>query len=244
MKDSISRIALITGANKGIGFEIARQVAQAGTGVQLGARDAARGETAAARLRAEGLNVQFISLDLGKPPSILAAAAFIEAAFGRLDVLVNNAGISDPDDGPPGSADIEAVRRVFETNFFGTLAVTQAMLPLLRKSSSARIVNVSSGLGSLEHNGNPEWEFTHVKRIGYNTSKAAMNMLTVQLAAELQGTGIKVNSANPGFTATDLNGHRGHQTVPQGAAEAIRLALLPDDGPTGGFFSTGRREPW
>jgi NAD(P)-dependent dehydrogenase (short-subunit alcohol dehydrogenase family) len=244
MKNSISRIALVTGANKGIGFEIARQIGKSGTGVLLGARDATLGEAAAAALEAEGVEIRFIPIDLAIPSTIQAAAAAIEAAYGRLDVLVNNAGISDRDDGPPSKASLDAVRRVFETNFFGTLAVTQAMLPLLRKSDSARIVNVSSGLGSLAHNGDPAWEFAHVKRIGYNTSKAALNMLTVQLAAELKGTGIKVNSANPGFTATDLNGHRGYQTVPQGAAAAIRLALLPDDGPTGGFFSADQQEPW
>ena len=118
------------------------------------------------------------------------------------------------------------------------------MLPLLRKSHSARIVNVSSGLGSLAHNSDPDWEFAQVKFLGYNASKAALNMLTVQLAAELTDTSIKVNSADPGFTATDLNNHRGTQTIPQGAAVAIRLALLPDDGPTGCFFSANEQEPW
>jgi len=129
-------------------------------------------------------------------------------------------------------------------NFFGTLAVTQAMLPLLRQSISARIVNVSSELGSLALNGKAGWEFAHVKLLGYNTSKAALNMLTVLLATELSDAGIKVNSANPGFTATDLNGHRGHQSVEQGAVAATRLALLEEDGPTGGFFSAHRQEPW
>ncbi len=159
-------------------------------------------------------------------------------------MLVNNAGISDRNDGPPSRTGMEAVRRIFDTNLFGALAVAQAMLPLLRKSSSARIVNVSSGLGSLAHNNDPAWEFAQVKLFGYNASKAALNMLTVQLAAELKGTGAKVNSADPGFTATDLNNHRGHQTVPEGAAAAVRLALLHDDGPTGGFFSAKGPEPW
>jgi NAD(P)-dependent dehydrogenase (short-subunit alcohol dehydrogenase family) len=157
---------------------------------------------------------------------------------------VNNAGISDRADGPPSSTGIDGVRRIFETNFFGTLAVTQAILLLLRKSRAGRIVNVSSGLGSLTHNSNPGWEFAQYKFLGYNASKAALNMLTVQLAAELRDTSIKVNSADPGFTATDLNSHRGHQTIPQGAAAAIRLALLGDDAPTGGFFSAGCEQPW
>ena len=136
------------------------------------------------------------------------------------------------------------MRRIFDTNFFGTLAVTQAMLPLLRNSSSGRIVNVSSALGSLVHKGDPSWEFSQAKFLGYNSSKAAVNMLTVQLAAELQNTSIKVNSADPGFTATDLNANRGRQTIPEGAAAAVRLALLPNDGPTGGFFSASNPEPW
>jgi len=241
---STNRIALITGANKGIGFEIARQIGKTGIRVLLGARDPALGEAAEATLKAEGVDARFIHIDLGKPATIEAAAAAIEAQHGRLDVLVNNAGISDDADGPPSTASIDAVRRIFETNFFGALAVAQAMLPLLRKSASARIVNVSSGLGSLTHNSDPTWEFAQVKRLGYNASKAALNMLTVQLAAELKGTGIKVNAADPGFTATDLNSHRGYQTVQQGAASSVRLALVPDEGPTGGFFSASHSEPW
>ena len=158
--------------------------------------------------------------------------------------MVNNAGIADRADGPPGKANIDAVRRTFETNFFCTLAVTQAMLPLLRKSPSARIVNISSGLGSLTHNGDPTSEFAQFKFLGYNGSKAAVNMLTIQLAAELKETGIKVNSADPGFTATDLNNHRGRQTIQEGAAEAIRLALLPVDGATGTYSDRKGILPW
>jgi NAD(P)-dependent dehydrogenase (short-subunit alcohol dehydrogenase family) len=238
------RIALVTGANKGIGFEIARQVGKSGACVLVGARNPAMGEAAAATLKGEGVEARFINIDLVQPATIQAAAAAILTDYGRLDILVNNAGIADRSDGPPSTASIDAVRRVFETNFFGTLMVTQAMLPLLRKSISARIVNVSSGLGSLAHNGDPTWQHANVKRMGYNGSKAALNMLTVQLAFELRDTGIKVNSADPGFTATDFNNYRGTQTVSEGAAAAIRLALLPDDGPTGGFFSAGKQEPW
>lgn len=244
MQITKDRVALVTGANKGIGFEIARQLGKAGHRILLGARDVRLGEAAAEALKGEGIDVRFIHADLGKPASIKAAAKIIESDYGRLDVPVNNAGIVDRADGPPGKTSIVAVRHIFDTNFFGTLAITQAMLPLLRKSDSARIVNVSSGLGSLAHNNDPTWEFAQVKFLGYNASKAALNMLTVQLAAELADTTIKVNSADPGFTATDLNNHRGHQTIPQGAAAAVRLALLPDDGPTGGFFSASQREPW
>jgi NAD(P)-dependent dehydrogenase (short-subunit alcohol dehydrogenase family) len=244
MQTSSPRIALVTGANKGIGLEIAGTLARKGMRVLLGARNAELGGAAAAQLKEQGMDVQFLELDLGRPDSLRDAAAWIEKDAGKLDVLVNNAGITVAGDGPPTKADIDAVRRVFETNFFGTLAVTQAMLPLLRKSDAGRIVNVSSGLGSITLNGDPAWEFASVKILGYNASKAALNMLTVQLANELRDTPIKVNSADPGFTATDLNQHRGYQTIEQGAAEAIRLALLPEDGPTGGFFNSNGANPW
>ena len=244
MATDAKRIALVSGANKGIGLEIARSLARAGLLVLLGARNPSLGEAAAAKLRDDGLDVRFIELDLTDGATVQAAANRIEREFGRLDVLVNNAGITDPADGSPGNAGIDAVRRIFETNFFGALTPTQAMLPLLKRASDARIVNVSSGLGSLTWNSDPQWEFARVKLIGYNASKAALNMLTVQLADELRDTSIKVNAADPGFTATDLNGHRGYQTVEQGAAEAIRLALLPADGPTGGFFSAQGKNPW
>jgi NAD(P)-dependent dehydrogenase (short-subunit alcohol dehydrogenase family) len=244
MRGQSKRIALVTGANKGIGLEVARCLGKAGLIILVGARNAGLGQAATTALKAAATDARYIELDVVRPATIEAAAATIGAEFQRLDVLVNNAGINDPGDGPPGTADLSAVRRVMETNFYGTLAVTQAMLPLLRKSAAARIVNVSSGLGSLQWNADPNWEYAQVKLLGYNASKAAMNMLTVQLAYELRGTTIKVNASNPGYTATDLNGHQGHQTVAQGAAETVRLALLPADGPTGGFFETSGPDPW
>jgi NAD(P)-dependent dehydrogenase (short-subunit alcohol dehydrogenase family) len=239
------KVALVTGGNKGIGLEVGRQLGRAGMMVLLGARNQNLGDAAAARLRDEdGSEARSILLDLAKRETMASAAKLLAAEYGHLDVLVNNAGIADPADGPPSSAEIAAVRRVFETNFFATLEVTQAMLPLLRKSEAGRIVNVSSGLGSLTYNGDPSWEFASVKRMGYCGSKAALNMMTVQLAYELRDTAIKVNAANPGFTATDLNQHRGTQTVEEGAAETVRLALLPPDGPTGGFFDRFGGNPW
>jgi NAD(P)-dependent dehydrogenase (short-subunit alcohol dehydrogenase family) len=244
MHDASNRIALVTGANKGIGFEVARRLGKAGLTVLVGARNPGLGQAAAATLRAEALDARYVELDVASTTTIEAAAAMIAAEFQRLDVLINNAGINDPADGPPSIANLGAVRRVMETNFLGAFAVTQAMLPLLLKSAAGRIVNVSSGLGSLNWNADPNWEYAPVKLLGYNASKAAMNMLTVQLAYELRGTAIKVNSSNPGYTATDLNGHRGHQTVAQGAEETVRLALLPADGPTGGFFETSGSDPW
>jgi NAD(P)-dependent dehydrogenase (short-subunit alcohol dehydrogenase family) len=235
MQSPSKRIALVTGANKGIGFEIARQIGRTGVTALLGARNKAAGEKAAAALTAEGIDAHFVAIDVTDYASIEAAAATITSGFGRLDILVNNAGINDPADGPAPTAGLDAVERVLRTNFLGALAVTQAMLPLLRKSQAARIVNVSSGLGSLTQNGDAAYPGAATKLIGYSASKAALNMLTVQLAYLLRDTAIKINSADPGYTATDLNGHRGRQTIPEGAAESIRLALLPDDGPTGTY---------
>lgn len=244
MTSETKRVALVTGANKGIGYEVAKTLGERGLAVWVGARDAGRGEAAAAALRDAGVDARFVELDLTRPETAAAAAATIEAEHGRLDVLVNNAAIVDPGDGPPSSASVDAVRRVMETNFLGTLAVTQALLPLVRRSEAGRIVNVSSGLGSITLNGDPTWDYAAVKILGYNASKAALNMLTVQLAYELRDTPIKVNSADPGYTATDLNGNSGHQTIEEGAAETIRLALLGEDGPTGGYFDTAGSHPW
>ena len=238
------KIALITGANKGIGFEVARQLGAQGVTVYLGARNPSLGKSAAEKLKAEGTDATFLELDVTKPEIIARAAEQLRAQHGRLDILVNNAGVHGAGDGPPSIVAPEAVRQALEVNFFGVLAVTQAMLPLVRESPSGRIVMVSSGLGSLTLNGDPGWEFAGVKRLGYNGSKAILNMLTVQLAWELRDTSIKVNTVNPGFTATDLNGHRGTQTVEEGAAETVRQALLPDDASTGGFFETGGVVPW
>jgi NAD(P)-dependent dehydrogenase (short-subunit alcohol dehydrogenase family) len=238
------RIALVTGANKGIGYEVARQLGKQGITVFVGARDAALGEEAAGRLRAEGSSVCFIELDVTKPGTITNAANRIRAEHGRLDILVNNAGIAQKGDGPPSVADPDAVRRILDVNFFGVLAVTQAMLPLVKNSGSGRIVMVSSGLGSLTWNADPKWPFAAVKPLGYNGSKAILNMLTVQLAWELRDTPIKVNTVNPGYTKTDLNGNSGTQTLEEGAAETVRQALAPDDAPTGGFFQTGGVVPW
>jgi NAD(P)-dependent dehydrogenase (short-subunit alcohol dehydrogenase family) len=238
------KTALVTGANKGIGLETARQLGKAGFLVFLGARNPKLGEAAAAGLRAEGLDVRFVELDLDRRETIALAAEAIGKNGAGLDVLVNNAGVVDAADGPPSSADIRAVQRLMEVNFIGTLAVTQAMLPLLREAPAARIVNLSSGLGSLTWNGDPTWDFAAVKLLGYNASKAAVNMLTVQLAYELRNTAIKVNAANPGYTATDMNGNSGNQTLEEGAAEPVRLALLGEDGPTGGFFDTSGPNPW
>lgn len=244
MNTADRRIALITGANKGIGLEVARQLGKAGHRILLGARDASRGNEAARALAAEGIDVRHVTVDLSDTASLAATAADIEANEGRIDILVNNAGVALQGDGLPGVADLEAVRRIFETNYFGTIAVTQALLPLVKKSASGRIVNVSSGLGSITLNADPEWAYAAVKLTGYNASKAALNMFTVLLAAEVKEAGIQVSTVDPGYTATDLNGNSGHQTIEEGAAETVRIALLPDGGPTGQFTNTEGVVAW
>jgi len=216
MSATTDGIAFVTGANKGIGFEAARGIAKAGYVLLLAGRNPEAGRQAAANLATEGLDVRFVELDVTRAESISAAAARIEADFGKLDVLVNNAGITDSHDGPPSRARVDAIERVLRTNFLGAVATAQAMLPLLRKSDAGRIVNVSSDLGSITRHGDPTWKYATVKVLGYCASKAALNMFSVQLAFELKDQGIKVNSVNPGFTATDLNRHRGQQTVEEG----------------------------
>jgi NAD(P)-dependent dehydrogenase (short-subunit alcohol dehydrogenase family) len=244
MQNVAKKIALVTGANKGLGFEVARHLGASDCSVLLGARNKALGEEAAGTLKREGCEVRYLSIDLDDPATIAAAAREIEKNFGHLDILVNNAGIAAQGDGLPSSVSLDAIERDFRVNFLGSVAVTQAMLPLLRKASSANIVNVSSGLGSLTKSGDPAWTHVSAKYLGYAASKAALNMLTVQLAYELRETSIKVNSVDPGYTATDLNQHQGPQTIPEGAAEIIRLAMLPGDGPTGAFTNRHGIVPW
>ncbi len=237
------KIALITGANKGIGLEIARQLGEQGITVLLGVRDENRGREAAEKLQAEHINAHVVQLDVTNQATIDAAVNHIESEFGKLDILVNNAGVAI-DNAPPSQLDIEVLRRTYDTNFFGVFALTKAMLPLLRKSDAGRIVNMSSGLGSLAQNTDPNWEYAQVKVLAYNSSKTALNAMTVQFAHELKDTPIKVNSADPGYVATDLNDHRGTRTVQQGATAPVRLATLPADGPTGSFFNENGVVPW
>lgn len=238
---STKRIALVTGANKGIGLEIARQLAQAGIHVIISARDDGRARAAVDDLASQGLAAESVRLDVTDAASISAAALKIRREHGRLDILVNNAGIFDPADGKPSKASIDAVRRVFETNFFGALAVTQEMLPLLRDAAAGRIVNVSSSLGSLTLNGDPSSTYYAAQFIGYNASKAALNMLTVQLREELRGTPIVVNSVSPGFVKTDLTGY-GTMTPAEGAKLPLQYALAGEE--TGAFVEPGGKTPW
>ena len=237
------QVALVTGATKGIGFEIAKGLAEQGLKVLVGARDLKRGEAAAERLRAQGLDVEALVIDVADGASIRAAADSISANIGRLDVLVNNAGISLGKDSLPSDADLGELRAVYETNVFGTIAVIQAMLPLLRKSAAGRIVNMSTGLASLALTRGPDAPMSFSRLLAYNSSKTALNAVTVQFANELQHTAIKVNAANPGLCATDLSGGKGRPPA-EGAKVAIALALLDADGPTGGHFGDVGLMPW
>lgn len=224
----MTQIALITGANKGIGYETARLLAERGMAVLLGARNPELGRAAAAVL-----GVEFIRIDVTDEESIRQAAAQIEERHGRLDVLVNNAGIARDGDWSPSATTLATLRAVYETNVFGVVAVTNAMLPLLRKAPAARIVNVSSEVGSIALNIDPDSPLSKFSSIPYPSSKTALNMITVQYAKELWNTPMKVNAANPGYCATDLTGNSGFRTATQGAEISVHLATLPEDGPTG-----------
>ena len=235
------RVALVTGGNKGIGLEIARQLAQAGVHVIIGARDDERARGAVGEFAHQGLRVDSVRIDLNDLSTVVPAANEIRSRNGRLDILVNNAGIFDFTDAAPSKASIDAVRRVMEVNFIGALAVTQAVLPLLRQSPAARVVNISSSLGSLRLNGDPDSTYYSQRFIGYNASKAALNMLTIQLNEELKGTGIVVNSVSPGFVKTDLTGY-GNMTPEEGARLPVRHAL--EGTASGGFLEPAGTTPW
>ena len=237
------KVVLITGANKGIGFEVARQLGKAGWTVLAGARNEDSGRQAAAKLQAEGLDVHFVQIDLDQKETAVSAAESIRKQFGKLNVLINNAGITSKSDGPPSKVNVEALEAVMRTNYVGSVATTQVMLPLLQQAGKAQIINVSSELGSVSLQTDPNWKFAPVKVLAYCASKAALNMFTVQLAWELRDGSIAVNSVNPGYTATDLNGHSGPQTVEEGAAEIVRLALL-ETPVTGKFLETGGEIAW
>ena len=237
-------VALVTGANRGIGLQIAKDLVARGFTVLVGSRNPARGEAAAREI---GPDARALQLDVTDPASIAAAAERIRREPGRLDVLVNNAAISNTGKLPgmsigdyaeltrPSNVSLDEVRAVWETNVFGVLAVTQAMLPLLREAPSARIVNVSSGVGSLTMNSDPAFPCRSFFGPVYPASRTALNAMTLAMAIELEPSGIKVNAVSPGFTKTALNGYEGTETVEEGAAEAVRVALLGPEGPTGTF---------
>lgn len=240
-------IALVTGGNKGIGREIAAQLAALGHTVVIGSRSIARGQETASALRAAGGDVSAVALDVTDPASVAAAADAVLAEHGRIDALVNNAGISHQPGADfagqmPRSADVDHVRAVFETNVFGVVTVTSAFLPLLRRSETPRIVNVSSSAGSLtaiSDFANPD-----PVALGYVPSKTALTALTLMYARDLAQEGILVNAVCPGFVATDLNNHRGVRTPAEGARSAVRMATIDADGPTGTFTDDAGTVAW
>jgi NAD(P)-dependent dehydrogenase (short-subunit alcohol dehydrogenase family) len=246
-------VALVTGANQGIGLQIAKDLATHGFTVLVGSRNLERGEAAA---KEAGPDARAIQLDVTDQASIAAAAERISKDFGRLDVLVNNAAISNTGMRPdmsfeeyvrlsrPSNVSLDEVRTIWETNVFGVLAVTQAMLPLLREAPAARIVNMSSSVGSLTLNSDPAGHYRAIFVPGYSASKTALNAMTLAMAIELESTRIKVNAACPGYTKTNLNNYMGTKTVEEGAREPVRLALLGPDGPTGTFSNTEGVIPW
>ncbi|MGZ5279927.1 MAG: SDR family oxidoreductase [Pseudobdellovibrionaceae bacterium] len=245
------KIAFITGGNRGIGFETARELGAEGIHVVIGARDPNQGQAAVQKLRDKKYEADFIAFDVTKPEDHKAAAQYLTEKFGHLDILVNNAGImvQNPDNTSDRSnhtstVSMDALRKTFETNFFSVVALTQTLLPLIRKSKAGRIVNLSSILGSLGLHSDPKSPIYDSKLFAYNSSKTALNAFTVHLAHELKDTGIKINSAHPGWVKTEMGGAAAPVELADGAKTSVRLALLPDNGPTGGFFHLGERLPW
>jgi len=237
-------VALITGANRGIGYAVACGLADLGYVVLIGARNPGNGRAAAERLVAKGAKADFIELDVTSDSSIDSAVREIEARYGRLDVLVNNAAVMpELPPSPPSASSIALVRHTYETNVFGAIAVLLATLPLLRRAPAARVVNVSSKLGSISLT-TPLGTRRNPPLLTYGTSKAALNSVTACIAAELAGTSVKVNSVDPGLTNTEMSRGRGTRSPAQAAATIVYYATLPADGPTGGYFSEEGAVPW
>ena len=244
------KIAFITGGNRGLGFQTALELKDAGAKVVIGSRDLAQGEKALAKLRAAGVDADVLQFDITKPADYKTAYDYFDSKYGRLDILVNNAGIAAgvfPGNGPEHSASEvsqDLLHKVFETNFFAQVAFTNALLPLLKKSPAGRIVNLSSIIGSLTLHATPGSPIYDAKSFAYDASKTALNAFTIHLAYDLRDTKIKVNSAHPGWVKTDMGGPRAPMELSEGGKTSAALATLPDDGPTGGFFHLGQPLPW
>jgi NAD(P)-dependent dehydrogenase (short-subunit alcohol dehydrogenase family) len=240
-----SKTVLVTGANKGIGLEVARQMARQEYFVYLGCRDKKRGDEALAGLHLQGLtNTEILELEVTNEDSVQKAFKLLEKKIAALDVLINNAGIRGDVPQNASTAQLSNIRNIFETNFFGVITVTQKFLPLLKKSIAPRIVNVTSDLASLMRHQDPHWQFYKFRPAGYAPSKSALNAYTVMLAKELIDTNFKVNAVNPGHTATDFNNYQGHKKVDEAARVIVTYATLDEDGPTGRFFSEDGETPW
>ncbi|MEF3089778.1 SDR family oxidoreductase [Raoultella scottii] len=245
------KVALVTGGARGLGLEISRQLAALGAHVIIGTRDERKARQVANELRGQGGKVSALRLDVTREADRQAACAEIDRAYGRLDILINNAGIllDSPDGGtpatrPPSEAPADAVRDTFEANFFAPVFLTQALLPLLRRSTAGRVVNVSSIRGSLAHLSDPHSPVYPIRALGYDTSKAALNAFTILIAEELRGTPIKINAVHPGWLQTSMGGERADMSVASGARTVIRYACIGEEGPTGGFFFQDQRLPW
>ncbi len=244
------KIAFITGGNRGLGFQTALELKNAGAKVVIGSRDQAKGEQAVAKLRAAGVDADVLRFDITKPADAKVAFDYFNSKYGQLDILVNNAAIaggSFPGTGPEHSASevpLELLRKIFDTNFFAQVALTDALLPLLKKSPAGRIVNLSSIIGSLTLHADPTSPIYDAKSFAYDASKTALNAFTIHLAWDLRDTKIKVNSAHPGWVKTDMGGPNAPMELSEGGKTSAALATLPDDGPTGGFFHLGQPLPW
>jgi NAD(P)-dependent dehydrogenase (short-subunit alcohol dehydrogenase family) len=244
------RIAFITGGNRGLGFQTALDLKDAGVKVVIGSRDLAQGEEAVEKLRAAGVDAEVLQFDITKAGDAQAAYDYFNSHYGRLDILVNNAGIAAgkfPGVGPEHSAaevPSDVLHKIFETNFFAQVALTNALLPLIRKSEAGRIVNLSSILGSLTLHADPKSPLYHAKSFAYDASKTALNAYTIHLAYELRDTKIKVNSAHPGWVKTDMGGPQATMELSEGGKTSAALATLPEDGPSGGYFHLGQPLPW
>jgi len=238
-------VAFITGGTKGLGYHTAEGLAKRGITVLIAGRDATTGKEAAAKLTADGGLVEFVQLDLTDHKSIDVAVKSVEDKYGKLDILINNAGIADPFDAIGITKEtVDSMRRIYETNVFAPFALVKTFLPLLRKSKHPRIVNVSSGLGSLTYCSTPNTLFSSFQAYAYNSSKSALNMLTVEMANELGKDGFKVNATDPGYCATDLNHNSGPRSAQQGAVVTIHMALVGDDGPNGSYYNDAGRNYW
>jgi NAD(P)-dependent dehydrogenase (short-subunit alcohol dehydrogenase family) len=246
------KVAFVTGANRGLGFETSRELGKVGARVVIGSRDAKKGEAAAAKLREKGISAESLAFDVNNARDHQKAYDYLGEKYGRLDILVNNAGVWRESDtssptsvpAPPSALSPEILRETFDTNFFATVALTQKLLPLIRKSPAGRIVNVSSILGSLTLQSDPASPIYSFKVFAYDASKTALNAFTVHLAHELRDTKVKVNSAHPGWVKTDMGGPNATMELSEGGKTSAQLATLPDDGPNGGFFHLGQPVPW
>jgi NAD(P)-dependent dehydrogenase (short-subunit alcohol dehydrogenase family) len=236
------RVALVTGANRGLGFEISHQLAKQGVKIVMGVRDVMKGQVAANRLLQDGLDVEFRYLDVTDTESIETIRGYLDETYGKLDILINNAGACLDSGKQPSEVNLDIIRQTLEINFIGAVAITQALLPLILQSEAGRIVNMSSGRGSLTQHGDSNYHYA--KTLAYNSSKTALNSFTVMLAAELKDTTIKVNSADPDWCRTDMGTGMATYSAEEGADTPVWLATLSSDGCTGGFFNSRNRIPW